>query len=114
MVGESGMDAERVAARAAVGLFGLARGLSPSFRGLGDQATRAGASVALNLAEGGGRFGRDRVQHYRIAYGSAREASMALELMVGAGAVPEAAGAEVLELLDRVKAMTWRMIHPRR
>ncbi|MCB9727962.1 MAG: four helix bundle protein [Deltaproteobacteria bacterium] len=81
---------------------------------MGDQATRAGASAALNLAEGGGRFGRDRVQHYRIAYGSAREASMALELMVGAGAVPEAAGAEVLELLDRVKAMTWRMIHRRR
>ncbi|MCB9787427.1 MAG: four helix bundle protein [Deltaproteobacteria bacterium] len=84
MVGESGWTRSGVAARAAVGLFGLARGLSPSFRGLGDQATRAGASAALNLAEGGGRFGRDRCT-YRIAYGSAREASMALELMVGAG-----------------------------
>jgi four helix bundle protein len=45
---------------------------------LADQARRAAASVVLNIAEGAGRRGRDRLQHYRIAAGSAGETAVAL------------------------------------
>jgi four helix bundle protein len=81
-----------------------------AYRELGNQATRAVTSVALNLAEGAGRAGRDKLQHYRIAYGSALEASAALELLAGVGAVPRATADTALELLDRTRAMTWRLL----
>ena len=43
------------------------------------------SSVALNLAEGTGRFGRDRLHHYRIAYGSCQEAKTTVEILVLSG-----------------------------
>jgi four helix bundle protein len=111
---KSRLEAEVVASDAAVAMFGLVAGVGPGFRGLADQAARAVTSVPLNLAEGNGRFGRDRVQHFRIAYGSAKEASAALRLLVGTKAVPVEAGQAVLEALDRVQAMTWRLMFGRR
>ena len=80
---------------------------------LANQARRATTSVALNLAEGSGRSGRDRMRHYRIALGSAKEAAVAFELLVDARAVPATAGREALHLLDRLCAITWRLTHPR-
>ena len=71
-------------------------------------------SVAANLAEGAGRAGRDRSYHWRIAYGSALESRSHLELLQLATAIDEAQAREALELLDRVCAMTWRLLHPRR
>ena len=73
---------------------------------LRSQVRRAMVSVALNIAEGGGRAGRDRQHHFRIAYASAREVSAGLEI----GAV--VAGVDVgaaEEKLDRVRAMLWRL-----
>jgi four helix bundle protein len=81
-----------------------------AFRELGDQASRAVTSVALNLAEGSGRAGRDRCNHFRIAYGSALEASAALEMLLAVQAVPEKAAAEALKLLDGTRAMLWRLM----
>jgi len=69
-------------------------------------------SVPLNLAEGAGRRGRDRIHHWRIAYGSALEARTALELLVATGCVNAEAAAAAAGLLDRVAAMTWRLVHP--
>ena len=58
---------------------------------LARQLKRASSSTALNLAEGAGREGRDRRQHYRIARGSARETQAALRV----AAVAVAVGVEV-------------------
>ena len=52
---------------------------------LARQLDRAADSVAQNLAEAGGRFGGDRLHHFRIAYGSLREARCSLELAVAKG-----------------------------
>ena len=81
---------------------------------IADQLIRSVSSVPLNLAEGNGRSGRDRFYHWRIAYGSALEASSALQLLVAAGAMTCGKAAEAEALLDRVRAMTWRLMHPAR
>jgi len=110
----TGFDALDLAREAAIHVLGLVRRAPPTVRSLTDQTVRAATSVPLNLAEGAGRRGRDRVHHYRIAYGSALEARTALELLVATGTVDAAAVAIAEELLDRVAAMTWRLIHPAR
>jgi len=86
----------------------------PTLRSLTDQAVRAVTSVPLNLAEGAGRRGRDRLHHWRIAYGSALEARTALEMLLATGAVDAEVAATADALLDRVAAMAWRLVHPAR
>ncbi len=92
----------------------LALVVPPRLKSIGDQLIRAAASVPANLAEGAGRNGRDRLHHWRIAYGSAQEAESRLRLLLVANAVDPARTTEALELLDRTCAPTWRLIHPRR
>ncbi|MEP0773071.1 MAG: four helix bundle protein [Acidobacteriota bacterium] len=70
--------------------------------------------MPANLAEGAGRAGRDRLHHWRIAYASALEAESHLRLLLGAGAVDSGQAQQTLALFDRVRALTWRLIHPRR
>ena len=110
----TGFDAHDLARDAAIVVLRLVRGAPLSVRSLTDQAVRAVISVPLNLAEGAGRRGRDRTHHWRIAYGSALEARTALELLVAAGSVDAEAAATADALLDRVSAMAWRLVHPRR
>ena len=64
--------------------------------------------MQLNIAEANGRVGKDRRHLFRIAYASAGEVVAALE---GAVASQDAAAevAESLELLDRIRAMTYRL-----
>ncbi len=74
------------------------------------QCRRAVSSAVSNIAEGFGRAGRDRTHFFQIEYGSAVEASsqlMQLQLLglVASGDVRRAEG-----LLDRVRAMLWRLI----
>ena len=56
---------------------------------LKDQAQRAAGSVALNIAEGHGRSGQARRNHYEIAYASASEACAALDLIDLPGAAEQ-------------------------
>jgi four helix bundle protein len=57
---------------------------------LARQATRALASVPLNIAESNGRVGRDRQHLRRIALGSLRELGAALEVATALGVFDEA------------------------
>jgi four helix bundle protein len=73
-------------------------------RHLRDQLVLAADSVVLNLAEGGGRAGDARRNHYRIARGSAAEVCAVLDLLCPTGA------AERQDELRRVGAMLTKMI----
>ncbi len=91
----------------------LARTVRTPFRPVADQLIRSAASVPANLAEGFGRAGRDRDHLFRIAYGSAREAEVHLRLLAGAAPLDARRVGRALDLLDQVRAMTWRLLHPR-
>jgi four helix bundle protein len=54
--------------------------IARSDNALAKQLTRATSSIAMNLAEGSGRFGADRRHHFRIAYGSLLELDAGLEV----------------------------------
>ncbi|HNZ04625.1 MAG TPA: four helix bundle protein [Myxococcota bacterium] len=78
-------------------------------RDLVDQLTRAIESVALNLAEGSGRAGRDRIYHYTVAYGSAGESATAVRLLAAYGVIPNEQADELLGRIDNVRAVCWRL-----
>ena len=80
---------------------------------LARQMRRAVVSVALNLAEGNRRRGRDRLQLFRVAAGSADEVVTALRIAEALGSVNAEQVAPSLALLDRVLAMTWRLTRGR-
>jgi four helix bundle protein len=80
---------------------------------LADQLIRSASSVPANLSEGHGRIGRDRAHFWRIAYGSAKEVDVHLRLLVTAGAVDATCAEQVIWSFDEVRAMTWRLLHPR-
>jgi len=86
--------------------------LPGAYRSYSDQLVRASGSVALKLAEGFGRRGKDKRHHYTIAYASAREASAATRILLRTGRLSPATADQLLERLDEVRAMTWRLIHP--
>jgi four helix bundle protein len=75
------------------------------------QIRRAASSVALNLAEGAERAGKDRLHHYRIASGSAKEVQVALRVAEAWGDVQAPAMAQTFHLLDRLAAVLWRLAH---
>jgi four helix bundle protein len=78
-----------------------------------DQVIRSASSVPANLAEGAGRFGRDRTHHWRIAYASAKEVDSHLRLLCLSGAIKGDNATTALNLFDDVRAMTWRLLHPK-
>ena len=77
---------------------------------LAQQLVRSSSSVALNIAEGAGRFGRDRLQHYRIAYGSCLEAKTTVEILVLAGHLDRETGRRWWADLHRVGGMLWGLM----
>ena len=86
---------------------------SPQRFTIADQVIRSASSVPANLSEGHGRAGRDRMHHWRIAYASAKEVDTHLRLLAQAGAVDKYQTDAALELFDRVRAMTWRLLNPK-
>ncbi len=81
-------------------------------KSIADQVIRSASSVPANIAEGHGRCGRDRLNHWRIAYASAKEVDSHLRLLATAGAVNGVGAENALETFDQVRAMTWRLLNP--
>jgi len=101
------------AIEAAAAAISLVKRVPAPLKTIADQVVRSASSVPANLAEGHGRSGRDRLHHWRIAYGSAKEVDTHLRLLIGVGAVEFAGAAKSLNLFDEVRAMTWRLLNPR-
>ena len=101
-------------ATAAAGLaISLAMQVPAPLKPIADQAIRSASSVPANLAEGAGRSGRDRLHHWRIAYGSAKEVDVHLRLLISTGSINRQRAESAIQLFDDVRAMTWRLLHPR-
>lgn len=83
----------------------LLRRLTRCDQDLSRQVRRATSSIALNLAEGNGRAGKDRLHHFRIARGSALEVQAGLRLAVAWGYVEDAHVARSLAIVDDLLAM---------
>ena len=81
-------------------------------KSIADQVIRSASSVPANIAEGHGRFGRDRLNHWRIAYASAKEVDSHLKLLTHAGAIDQSGARNAMNAFDQVRAMTWRLLNP--
>ncbi len=109
---QPGLAAHRLALEAASGAIKLVMRLPAPLKAIADQVIRSASSVPANLAEGHGRSGRDRLHHWRIAYASAKEVDTHLRLLAATGAVNRSWAQTALDLFDRVRAMTWRLLNP--
>ena len=76
-----------------------------------DQIEDSASSVAANLAEGNRRRGKDRVQFFLIAAGSADETRAHLRVALAWGWVRDQDIGGSLALLDRELALLWRLTH---
>lgn len=83
-------------------------------RALADQLRRALSSMALNLGEAAYSDPGTKRARLHTAAGSANESRSALAVAVAWGYVAERDLDAGLALLDRVVAMLWRLLHPRR
>ena len=103
----------REAVAAAGSAISLVKRVPAPLKGLADQVIRSASSVPANIGEGHGRTGRDRFHHWRIACGSAKEVDCHLRLLAEAGAIHFTQAVHALQLFDEVRAMTWRLLHPK-
>ena len=111
---QPGGDHARTTAITAAGIaISLVTRVPAPLKSIADQVIRSASSVPANIAEGAGRSGRHRLHHYRIAYGSAKEVDIHLRLLVGAGAVTASSAEDAVHLFDDVRAITWRLLHPK-
>jgi four helix bundle protein len=109
----TGLVAHSKALEAAGSAIRLVMRVPSPLKSTADQLIRSASSVPANLAEGHGRSGRDRQHFWRIAYASAKETDSHLRLLAHAGVIERARAATILEALDEVRAMTWRLLHPK-
>ena len=110
----SGLIAHQKALEAAGTAIKLVMRVPSPLKPIADQVIRSASSVPANLAEGHGRSGRDRVHLWRIAYASAKETDSHLRLLARTGAVNPSAAQTTLDDFDEVRAMTWRLLNPKR
>ena len=76
---------------------------------LAKQMRRAAQSISLNIQEANRRKGCDRTNRFRCSLGSAAEVMACLDVGVASGYFTAPQVAESLELIDRVRAMTYRL-----
>ena len=104
-------EALEVAVELAEALAPVEKRIRKQRKSLADQIGRATESIALNLSEGRMRIGLDAPDLWRRAEGSAAEVTVALRLARARGYVGADELATVDALLDRVRAMLWRLTH---
>jgi len=104
-----GFDALEVSLQMIEALRPLLERLKQKNSELVDQLERAASSVAMNLAEGAKRRGKDREHFFRTASGSNAEVRAALAVAIAWGYIDRASAAHAEILLDRLGAMLWRL-----
>ncbi len=109
---KNNLIATEKAIEAAAAAISLVKRVAAPFKSIADQVIRSASSVPANLAEGHGRSGRDRIHHWRIAYGSAKEVDTHLRLLSATRAINGSHADQALQLFDEVRAMTWRLLNP--
>lgn len=76
-----------------------------------DQLSRAGDSIALNIAEGNGKFSqKDRARFFQIAHGSALESAACLDLLVARRCRSSDAIVKGKEILEEIVRMLFTML----
>jgi four helix bundle protein len=76
-----------------------------------DHLERAGDSIALNIAEGNGKFSlKDRARFFQIAHGSALESAACLDLFVARGCCEQEAIAKGKLILEEIVKMLFAML----
>ena len=76
-----------------------------------DHLERAGDSIALNIAEGNGKFSRkDRARFFQIAHGSALESAACLDLLVARRCCPPDAIIRGKAILEEIVRMLFTML----
>jgi four helix bundle protein len=107
--GLAGLDAYRIA----VEFYGQLRRSTRGRRGqVVDQLHRAAESIVLNVAEAYPAVGADRARRFRIAGNEAAECHAALDLLEIRGELGGMVLATLRSLLDRERAMLWRLGRP--
>jgi len=76
---------------------------------LAKQLAAASESIALNLGEGRLRRDGDKRRHFEMAAGSASEVTVALRITVAKRYLTTAEVADVEAMLDRIRAMLYRL-----
>ncbi len=92
-------------------LAALAVTLDRHDRDLAKQLRCAASSIALNIAEGRRREGKDRCYLFRVAAGSAEETRACLQVAAAWGYLDAASAETPLATLDRVAAMLYGLTH---
>jgi four helix bundle protein len=76
-----------------------------------DQLERAGDSIALNIAEGNGKFSqKDRARFFQIAHGSALECAACLDLLVARRCSAGSTVARGKSILEEIVKMLFAML----
>jgi four helix bundle protein len=76
-----------------------------------DHLERAGDSIALNLAEGNGKFSqKDRARFFQIAHGSALESAACLDLLVARRCCADDAIKKGKAILEEIVRILFRML----
>ena len=99
-----------IAKTAAKETIELTRKLNYQSLDLKKQLIRSVASVPLNIAEANGRNGKDRKYHFSIAYSSAKESIVNLELLIMLDSISQSKAQSPLSNLDQVCAILYKLI----
>ncbi len=76
-----------------------------------DQSARAGDSIALNIAEGNGKFSqKDRARFFQIAHGSALDCAACLDILVARRCCADDAIVKGKEVLEEIVRMLFTML----